>query len=668
MTLPSPARRAASYGRTTGHRNGSHEELHYPCTQPLHELKPITLDYIRPHKSCAGCVLIVRVRSEPYRASVNLLFPKVEDSVGQVASLKASYLAPPLVYPMSFFWGANDILAVTPPFSWEDSEAGVVIAVDHPSNVHKLTWTDALLPAHWQVTPPNETHSKLRQVALSSNSTFNLIAKLRLSASRAHGHFERGQYHSALLEAKTAIKAAEDGIDDYTILDENVKLCKLAAQATCKFNDYATAKQFVSMALRLKPEDDELQRYLSELDQRYAEQQDGKYDWEMIGRLVMERPDLTLDLANYTSNVRRSLICNQFGLTIDGLFATTAIAAGELILCEAAFAITRGVGEIDYVHPRADLADETFSKTLYLLLHNPSYYKEHCLAYGGNLLFPEKLVDGLPPIRASMIYGLYRYDELSECNLSWYLDGPTNGFWMHASKLRSECIGNAQAIILGNMIVIHATKAIDKDQEIFLSLRPFRPSIKSCCITHCKWCRAMFGDKLDSNIHYTGPRSVAEKALMKFCEDIRRGKEDLSVESIARAEVLRNDLRQFYADQHLSELPKFELFVINQYLAPHTLRLDHPHVRQNALQELADHGYRLIWLPGIDRYKIDDTCCVVELWVAIAAARLFEVHKAAGQHAAAKQMLDFAKQAFKASLGHMNCFAEILNVTEEDCQ
>eukprot|EP01053_Blabericola_migrator_P000933 Blabericola_migrator_1__932@NODE_1231_length_5037_cov_88_565795_g834_i0_p2_GENE_NODE_1231_length_5037_cov_88_565795_g834_i0NODE_1231_length_5037_cov_88_565795_g834_i0_p2_ORF_typecomplete_len634_score52_22SET/PF00856_28/0_0011TPR_MalT/PF17874_1/0_028TPR_MalT/PF17874_1/10Capsid_VP7/PF17071_5/2_6e03Capsid_VP7/PF17071_5/0_0096Fis1_TPR_C/PF14853_6/7_2e02Fis1_TPR_C/PF14853_6/0_35TPR_8/PF13181_6/82TPR_8/PF13181_6/2_8TPR_8/PF13181_6/3_9e03TPR_12/PF13424_6/2TPR_12/PF13424_6/50ANAPC5/PF12862_7/1_2e02ANAPC len=606
-----------------------------PCLRPLDELQLINIDRLTVGKTHSKHVLVVRVLLQPYKRETDLIFPSVEDIQGGRAILVVPYLAPPSCYPMSALWKSGNVLAikaplcVTQPCPLSEKQGISVISVYSPSNVHNLPPREPLVPWQWRG----------RSRAWERN-----VNHLSTWFSLACYHLQHGRYHSALLEAKDALQKLEFALaedkSDASLRAHAIKFYRLAAHAACKFQDYRLAKQYIQEALKLSQDDSELQQMCGSIISRQAEKTLGSYDWLTIARLALGGHDLKIDRASYTSNVR----LHRNKAEESGLFATRDLDPGDLIMCEKAFAITKGP-----LDDPNEAQEEVCAQVMHLLQHNPPYYTEFHTIYGGNKFPPRDLVDGMPVIDSAM----WVHSSILTENPTPYItrqrdEGVLAAFWMMAGKFKLDCIGNAHAVILGNLMVVHASQHIAKDQEIRLQ----RTHDDFTCEGECRWCIAEAK---------AGCCFEIEEAIRDLCTRLK-DREALTAEIVKEADALRWAYREALTNPIYHDLPKRGILTLNKLLAPWTLRRDHPQVVVNALQELNDHGYQLLWEPQTGLYVRYSCHCVATTVAATAAARLSLMHEIRGQHAAARQMVELAKEIFKVSTGTLHEFVETMEL------
>lgn len=184
-----------------------------------------------------------------------------------------------------------------------------------------------------------------------------------------------------------------------------------AACAMSGLGKYQECLETLQALLSYHPDCESAKNELVRTQRLLKEQNDGEYDYKaMYGAAKITPP--CLDNATYTGPVE---IKNSHGRG-RGMFATKDIAAGELILCEKAFAHCFAANEAGkdsrrvssrtallmdshtnraYMGAQADL----ITQIIWILQRNPSLmHKYNSLYHGDYVTVKESSVDGMPVI------------------------------------------------------------------------------------------------------------------------------------------------------------------------------------------------------------------------------------------------------------------------------
>jgi tetratricopeptide (TPR) repeat protein len=157
--------------------------------------------------------------------------------------------------------------------------------------------------------------------ALKKNATTDEIQTLQLN--RALAHLKMHSYEAALDDVKSMV------LKDHP----PEKAAYRASQAHYHLNQFQLCLHTLEKLLRHYPENEAAIREKARVQGRILEQSTGKYDFQKMCNDSKTRP-LSLDNATYVGSVK----VKQSEGRGQGLFTTKNVVAGELLLCEKAFA------------------------------------------------------------------------------------------------------------------------------------------------------------------------------------------------------------------------------------------------------------------------------------------------------------------------------------------
>lgn len=350
-----------------------------PCLKPLAELEPLTslLDLvIESHHE--GRVLIVKTFCDPVR--VECFVNAVEDADGNVdrlAIFNVSALVPP-----EFLLPRGGIFAVKEPYYRRANDGGVLIRVDHPTDVVVLTPTSPLVYPAWRETEVavsavdrvdqaedcldvckwNEAEALFTEALKlfaeaddgdkknkgkkeKEDAAENERYRLAAHRNRSYVRLNLSRWEMAADDAlKGVIPGNVKGMSTASRLD-NYHAYFRAARAHYKLGNFADAKKYWQLSgtfevkaasNKRKDEDDDEPKFviseeISRTNRRLDEQNNGAYDFEDMSKSVTAE-HRNLDHASFLRNVR----IDDAGHRGRGLFATKNIQAGELIMVEKA--------------------------------------------------------------------------------------------------------------------------------------------------------------------------------------------------------------------------------------------------------------------------------------------------------------------------------------------
>lgn len=218
--------------------------------------------------------------------------------------------------------------------------------------------------------------------------------------SMANIHLKR--FESAIEDAESALIAKELCVDD-DFVKNDAKALYRAGSAAYQLRDYTKARLSFENARKLKPDDIETEKEYRRSISRVIEQQSGKYDLDAMGAAV-NKEHVKLDHASFTSRVQIRHTSNRG----QGLFAKTAIKAGEIVLVEKAFVAAFASNQNESLSFVVNMNTNTCStgshaellpQIVQEMLRNPARGKQLLNLYdGGYTPASEPIVDGKPVV------------------------------------------------------------------------------------------------------------------------------------------------------------------------------------------------------------------------------------------------------------------------------
>lgn len=168
-----------------------------------------------------------------------------------------------------------------------------------------------------------------------------------------------------------------------------------------------------------------------------------------------------------------------------GLFSMKDIAAGDLLLCEKAFSYSflENPSTTSLANENAFKGSNRalLTSTIHQLLRNPSFYPTLASLYHGTYKpAKEKVVDGMPVIDTFLIDGIISFNVFEctrdsillhahEVGLSNAKQGKRDrvcGLFIEASHVNHSCYFNTGRSLIGDVLILRATRSIPAGQEI----------------------------------------------------------------------------------------------------------------------------------------------------------------------------------------------------------
>lgn len=601
-----------------------------PCTIPLTDLTPITIHELRLEENHIGKVLFARVFGHPLR--IQAVQGAIVDAAGDVDRI-AVYnfeigLTPEMVLPV------NAILAIKQPYYKVTMDGGVIVRVEHPSDLVLLSETDPRAPpALWRASSALGSGEGALSWKVKGNQAFkardyrkavecytgglnslqsgkDALVKFDLYRNRAIANMNLERFEAGLNDAEASIMP----FDLPKALENNTKALYRAGCAAYQLGDFVKAENSFSKALDATPTDTDAMRELKRTQKRLVEQVKGEYDLEtMADSVTMHHP--RLDHADYTAKVH-SRSSNTGG---NGLFASVAISAGELVLCEKAFSVayeqdldTEQTVIINLNRDSASCGTHVtrLISTIHKMLHSPRQAAKILSLYDGGYTpkASSAPVDGLVPVDTFQVqaalelngFGCPPTTTVSQVDSDNTMSRGSTGTWVMAAFMNHDCIGNAQRAFIGDMMIVHALRDIAKDEEILQRYKnpdddnaEFQNNLSQSWGFTCK-CRLCVAEGATPDI----PRRV-RIAMIKRAKDFLE--HNLISQAnppkagvIARAEKLRTQVANSYDPTLFKGLPLLGLHDIDHWLCmAYILSGAEKKVREAGLAVLRDQGFEL---------------------------------------------------------------------------
>lgn len=470
-----------------------HGEAYPPCIVALSSLETISLRDLKLETHHRGSVLIVKTFCEPKRMAS--IMNAVEDQNGDVERVALYHV--PINKSMDKYLPKNAVVAVKEPYYTSTMDGGVLIRIDHPSDLIQLGSDNSLIPSSLVSPPPTSLSStelkemgnaafKRRdwEIAADCYSTAlgvnqdNDDLRRTLHNNRSQARINLGHYELAVQDALVAL-----GQGDH-VSDENksrkMKALQRAGQAAYELGDFLAAKQYFSQGLELSSEHKNLLFQLQRTEKRLSEQTTGEFDFIAMSNSATE-DDTILDHASYLTNTKIA----PAGDHGRGLFATKHLAPGDVILVEKAF---YAVFDRDVPNEKSVIVDvakagislenqaERIQGTIDKILHNPKQASRYLnLHHGGKSQNKAlRFVNGMATVDTFLVQAIDRLNGFDFPGVKSTEDGSGEqtiaaGIWLHVSHANHSCVPNADRSYIGDMMVVRATRGIKAGEEITFS-------------------------------------------------------------------------------------------------------------------------------------------------------------------------------------------------------
>ncbi|OAA64877.1 Tetratricopeptide-like helical [Cordyceps fumosorosea ARSEF 2679] len=309
-----------------------------PCVKSSDKLKPMFISDMTMETHHRGRKILLRVCTGVYR--INGLLMVTEDEQRNAIRLQLYHQPDEDLIPAEQLLKQGTVLLVKEPYFKRSLDGNYTLRVDHVSDVIWLASDDDRVPGKWRP----------RLLELDS-------VKARL---RGNDFFKKHELPNALEQYTWAVKTAEDPVDaqlayvnrslinfrlgrpemalkDAIAMSSKLQQTEKGAfrEATCLYSlqRFEECLSKLQSLRDLYPNNDDVRVEIQKVTARLKECNDGIYDWQEMHRQAKSSPPL-IDCGTFSKNVKVQASPGKGR----GLFTTKPVVAGELLLCEKAFA------------------------------------------------------------------------------------------------------------------------------------------------------------------------------------------------------------------------------------------------------------------------------------------------------------------------------------------
>ncbi|TGO27412.1 hypothetical protein BPAE_0042g00250 [Botrytis paeoniae] len=464
-----------------------------PSTTPLDKLKPIQIKDLRLETHHRGSYLLVRASTPPTRMTAIMAI--VEDENEDAVQLQLYQQPDEKVRPATSVFMKDDAFLLKEPYFKTTSDGGYGLRVDHVSDITYLDAHHNLLPEKWKPTVSdisktaedwkqegNEAMEKKQYweaiqnytAALTCSPSAHLAETIRLN--RALAYLRDENFDAALTDTGCMI----------SLEDVPEKALYRAGQALYGLERFSECHDIFEHLCAKYPNNFAATTGLKRVCRRVKEQESGMYDFRSIYKELSTTRPPHLDHATYVGPV----VVKSSPDRGQGLFTTKAVKAGELLLCEKAFAhCYAGVSKDSDIHAKTTLLINVHTNRMIVgtqgdlitaivqkLWKNPSLIPEFTALHRGSYKLAKKTeVDGKPVIDTFLVEQIMALNVFG-CPLSSFESHSSEpeeddkhhscGIWLMASKINHSCLSNARRSFLGDLQLVRATSDIPANMEL----------------------------------------------------------------------------------------------------------------------------------------------------------------------------------------------------------
>lgn len=572
-----------------------------PCTIPLQDLQPMELSDLRMDVQHRGRVLTVKRIARVVELVTRSWTVVQEGSSGQTERLELflhkSRNGEDILESASTFM-------IKDPFYTLNDHGEATIRIDHPS--------DLVLSPHNEVITGLKPSSKVSKpapkvrtakeckedgnAALKQKELLGAHASytegLRLVADNAEAKDNlaydilRNRAHVNLLmnrldEAKADAVAAVTNVEDQNHRDLDSKAYFRAGCAAYSLGEHQEAQGFFEAQQSLSPNDKDATANLQKIEVRLREQATGTYDFDRIqADLRLGRP--RIDAANFTRN---TMIKESHGHG-RGVYATSDMNPGDIILCEKSFCVVWGHEDAAWTAMTYDIRDDMIrgfpaglSKAIVQkLLNNPSQVEKVMDLFGDYAGVGKELImaDNYPVIDTFQVHDIIARNAFGPGPVSIGgkhrdedVSNSSTGLWVMAAYVNHSCIPNAKKEYMGDLMVLRATRRIRASEEITHSYDESSDYDARQTALWNTWgfkcdCPLCTAEKADNPDLRKKRQSLVNEANILMEKEVAPTAKRLAV---TKAERLALSIDETYDDERYNCVPRVALLGIKDWIA-----------------------------------------------------------------------------------------------------
>ena len=605
-----------------------------PCTSELAELKPVLLSELGLNTHHRGRVLLGKFVGIVDVTWKNTL-AAVEDPSGDVELLDLHFVCmnkqAGKTWPKLGSW-----LAIKEPFfTVEEIFVTECIRVDHPSDlVRAEDWpllsirygeldktfldNNERTPLEWKQAGNaalaakdfDAAHTCYTQginAAIARPRPLGQDSEKDLHRNRSYVRLTLGYYEGAVKDAITSLTYLPD--DDHKKLDAKANF--RAARASYSLKNYDEAIVFLRAQLELSPDDKDAVTLRKRAEGRLREQHDGVYDIAKIQRSLSREP--RVDAADYIVNTTINESGPKRGR---GLFATCDLQPGQLIMAETSFCCVWRHEDANLLalECNASTPDEVRPNLVGLWRSavneagkNPRK-GGHLMQLHGNYKSTGeqvKEIDGIAAVDAFQVHDIVACNSFSllPINQTDVLDYErlvegSSAIWIRLSYANHSCIPNSQKTSYGDLVLLHATQPIAKDEEITLNYSGDRKDfeartkqMRSNWGFQCE-CRLCGADAQCRPADLIARANLYKEAMLQYADSPPSRRQSLSL--LPKFERYVEDINRTYRGSQYVGLPKIHLLQAQNWLLEASITAhDRPKARQATINILQTLGFEV---------------------------------------------------------------------------
>ncbi|KAK3723647.1 hypothetical protein LTR37_001528 [Vermiconidia calcicola] len=675
-----------------------------PSMTPINRLRTVRMSDLTLETHHRGKLLVVRIIGDAVRhLGVHSIAQDAAGDVGQIClHFQDPHASSGLVLPY------DALFAIKEPYYHVADGDNYCIRVDHPTDILQLPFNSALVPSqlYKAIHGPARDAVRWKEVGttafdkkdfgkaigawtagLEVCSDRDIYLRAGLLHNLALARICSGLHEAARGNALSAILPDDSAprADGRGAAELNSKSYFHAGLASYHLRDFVQARAQHEQALSLVDTNtkmaEQIRVELDRINVRLREST-GVYNFTQMSASASTEK-FRLDHADFTSKVSVQVSKGRGR----GLFATQRIAPGDLVLVEKAFCAA-SQAEIDGNRTSVVNANTgnvaggsqtpLLFRTLQTLVNNPQRAARLLELHDGGYSprHPTQSPDGVPAVDVFRVQCILKLNTFASNKLctSDFPNGDArdiglSAVWITASYINHACVANVVQAFFGDVMVIRATKTIDRGDEILMPYCTPDPDHHTNQAKHfgvwqfeCN-CGLCIAESTLSRKQYDTRRKFIQ-AVDTFVQThpLKELTHDKIATAVSEAEQLYSQMIATYPEADFKNMPRLGLVELSQWLclSYSTMRgsgMAAGNLVEAAIRILRNLGY-IITRTG-STVHVDRSDCLLDsrgVWGAMHATRACFVQN---DRSGYDQYRLLAKELYLTSYGEMREFEKM---------
>ncbi|KAJ8129663.1 hypothetical protein O1611_g3966 [Lasiodiplodia mahajangana] len=311
-----------------------------PSVRLIDDLISIPISQMELQKYHRGKKAVLRVITP--QDTLNAIMAVVEDEEGTAVLLQLYHQQSLTATNPEDMLRQNMVLVIKEPFFKAAGDGSYSIRADHVSDVVWLHDTDPRIPSKWKSQgSETETSTALRgqgnmavkskQWAKAENLYSHAVRVAKTPEEKELAYLNRSFVHLQLQRPEKALEDALNATKGGRLAEKGLFR---EARALYELGRFTESVEKWRMLTQSYPQNTDARKELKRCEERVKEAETGAYDFAAMYKQAKATPPI-IDCATYKGPVA---VREVHGCGGSGLFTTKPVKAGDLLLCEKAFA------------------------------------------------------------------------------------------------------------------------------------------------------------------------------------------------------------------------------------------------------------------------------------------------------------------------------------------